>query len=89
MSVLPIKYPTEFPIGCQFMACRLNVLFLNIRLTPYLLLYIQKYLRLLYNYIGGWGYHIQINALTRLTQYHDYIRSLLKSFSSLDINNKY
>jgi hypothetical protein len=53
MSVLPIKYPTDFSFGCQYISGTLNVHYLNIRLNPYLIFYIQKYFRLLYKDIRG------------------------------------
>jgi hypothetical protein len=53
MSVLPIKYPTDFPFGCHYISGTLNIQYLNIILTPYLIFYIQKYFRLLYEDIGG------------------------------------
>jgi hypothetical protein len=53
ISVLPIKYPSDFHFGCQYMYGTLNVHFLNIRLTPYPIFYIHKYFRLLYKDIGG------------------------------------
>jgi hypothetical protein len=86
MSVLSIKYPTDFPFGCQYISGTFNVHYLNIRTIPYLIFYIQKYCRLLYKDITGGVVHIRINALTRLVQYYDYIRFLFKSCSKLDIN---
>jgi hypothetical protein len=65
MSVLPIKYPTEFPFGCQYMSGTLNVHYLNIRLNTYIILYIQKYFILLYGDIRGRFVYIRINALKR------------------------
>jgi hypothetical protein len=53
MSILPIKYPTDFPFGCQQISGTLNVHYLNIRLTHYLIFYIKKYFRLLYKDIRG------------------------------------
>jgi hypothetical protein len=53
MSVLPIKYPTDFPFGFQYISGTLHVHYLNIRLTPYLIFYKQKYFRLLYKDIRG------------------------------------
>jgi hypothetical protein len=86
MSVLPIKYPTDFPFGFQYIYGTLNVHYFNIRLTPYLIFYIQKYFRLLYKDIRGRFIHIRINYLTRLIQYYYYVRFLLKNRSRLDIN---
>jgi hypothetical protein len=53
MSVLPIKYPTDPPFGCQYISGTFNVHYLNIRTIPYLIFYIQKYFRLLYKDTRG------------------------------------
>jgi hypothetical protein len=82
MSVLPIKYLTDFPFGCQYISGTLNVHYLNIRTILYLIFYIQKYFRLFYKDIRGTFVNMRINALTRLLQYYDYIRFLLKNRSS-------
>jgi hypothetical protein len=82
MSVLPIKYLTDFHFGFHYISGTLNVHYLNIRTIPYLIFYIQKYFRLLYKDIRGAFANIRINALTCLIQYYDYVRFLLKSSSS-------
>jgi hypothetical protein len=53
MSVLSIKYPTDFPFGCQYISGTLNVHHLNIRAIPYLIFYIQRNFILLYKDIRG------------------------------------
>jgi hypothetical protein len=86
MSVLPIKYLTEFPFGCHYISGTFNVHYLNIRTIPYLIFYILNYFRLLYKDIRGRFVHIRINTLMRLIQYYDYVRFLLNNHSSLYIN---
>jgi hypothetical protein len=63
MRILPIKYPTDFPFGFQWISGALNVHYLNMRLTPYLILYIQKYFRLLYKDIMGGSFIFELTLL--------------------------
>jgi hypothetical protein len=86
MSVLPFKYPTDFPFGCQYISGTFNAHYLNIRTIPYLIFYIQEYFRILYKDIRGRFVHIRINALTRLIKYYNCIRFLFKNRSRLDTN---
>jgi hypothetical protein len=53
MSILPIKYLTDFPFRCQKRYGTCNVHYWNVRLSPYLILYIQQYFGLLYKDIRG------------------------------------
>jgi hypothetical protein len=64
----------------------LNAHYLNIRLTPYLIFYIQKYFRLLYKDMRRGVVYVQRNALKCLIQQYDYIRFLLKNRIRLDVN---
>jgi hypothetical protein len=82
MSILPIKYLTDFPFGFRYISGTLNEHHLNIRTILYLILYTQKYLILLYKDIRGTFTNIRINALTRLIQYYDYVRFLLNNCNS-------
>jgi hypothetical protein len=82
MSVLPFKYLTDFPFGCQYISGTFNVHYFNMRTILYLIFFIQKYFRPLYKDIMGTFVNIRINAITCLIQYYDYVRFLLKNLSS-------
>jgi hypothetical protein len=63
MSVLPIKYLTDLPFGCLYMSDTLNMHYSDIRLTLYLISYIQNYFRLLYKDIMGRFVYVRRNTL--------------------------